>query len=269
MTSSRSATGGPPTSSANRRTAIVTGCSSGIGRATFERLARDGFAVVGCARRQEGLDEVNDSLRAAGLTVRTVQADVSDRKQVEEVVTTAVSWTGRLDVLVNNAGVYAPAPFLEMSERVWRQTLDINLTGALLCSQIAAAEMIRSGSHAGRIVSIASTNAFASEPKSADYNASKAALVSLTKSMAVDLAEHGILVTCIAPGWIDTDIDASGFVANLGEAGLRRLNPLGRLGTPEEIASVVSFLCSSASSFITGATILVDGGQLGSSPKDI
>lgn len=249
------------------RTAIVTGASKGIGRAIVQRLLADDYNIVGCARTQGAASEA-----LAGLGDRAVgiDADVSRAKDVSRVVREALDRFGGVDVLVNNAGIYHRLDFLDLTEAQWNDTLAVNLTGAFLCSQAAARAMIDSGAlerGGGRIVNIASTTGILSEQGSADYNASKAGMISLTRSLAVDLAEHGIVSSCVAPGWVDTGIDP--VLERLGPDGFKRLNPLGRVGTPAEIAHVVAMLCDPRASFCNGSVIAVDGGQGAVSPKPI
>jgi 3-oxoacyl-[acyl-carrier protein] reductase len=246
------------------RTAIVTGASKGIGLAIAERLVADGYNVVGCARTPgaaaAALEPLGD--RAAG-----VDADVSVAADVQRVVETAMDLFGALDVLVNNAGIYDRRPFLEITEAQWSEIMSVNVTGVFLLTQAAARAMIASGAAehgGGRIVNIASVAGMFSETESAAYNASKAAVISLTRSLASDLADYGIVSTCVAPGWVDTGIDP--VLATLSPAELRRLNPQGRAGTPEEIAHAVAALCDPRAGYMNGSIVTVDGGQVAASP---
>jgi len=242
------------------RTAIVTGVSKGIGKAIADRLLEEGYDVAGCSR--DG-DAAAAALAAGGEHAVGIAADVSRPDDVERLVETAVDRFGRVDVLVNNAGIYAEVDFLDLTLEQWNQTLAINLTGPMLCAQAAARRMIESGAE-GRIVNIASSTGILAEAASADYNATKAALISLTRSLAVDLAPHGIITSCVAPGWIDTGIDP--VVADLSPEASARLNPLGRTGTPEEVAHAVAALCDRRASFANGAVLSIDGGQTAVSP---
>lgn len=247
-----------------QRVAIVTGASRGIGRSIFERLAEEGFAVVGCARTEGAAEVVASALREAGFAAIGVQADVSDATDVQRVVDAAMGHYGRLDVLVNNAGIYRAVGFLDLSEADWNYTLAVNLTGSFLCARAAAKAMIASDvarDHGGRIINIASSNGIRSEGHCADYNVSKAGQIALTNSLALDLAEYGILCTTVAPGWIGTEIDAA-YHATLPPEERKRLNTLGRVGRPEEVAHAVAMLCDPRATFINAATVLVDGGQV-------
>jgi NAD(P)-dependent dehydrogenase (short-subunit alcohol dehydrogenase family) len=249
------------------RTAIVTGASQGIGRAIVERLVDDGYNVVGCARTPgataSALRDFED--RAVG-----VDADVTRAEDVQRVIDTAISRFGGVDVLVNNAGVYQRRGVLEITEAEWTETMSINVTGVLLFAQAAARAMIATGSAArggGRIVNIASVAGILSETESAPYNASKAAVISLTRSLATDLAAHGIASTCVAPGWVDTAIDP--ILATLTPEQLGRLNPQGRVGTPAEVAHAVAALCDPRAGYMNGAIVTVDGGQTAASPNPV
>jgi len=179
------------------------------------------------------------------------------------MVSGTVERFGRLDVLVNAAGIFGETRFLDLTIDAWNRTLATNLTGSFLLGQAAAKAMIETGAHAeggGRIVNIASTTGLLAENNCADYNASKAGVILLTRSMALDLAEHEIAVNCVAPGYITTEMTAD-YLASLTAGERRGLNPLGRPGDPRDIAQVVSMLCDPKTRFITGSTILVDGGQ--------
>jgi 3-oxoacyl-[acyl-carrier protein] reductase len=245
--------------SVDARTAIVTGASRGIGLAIAVRLIEDGYRVVGCARTP---GEATAALARFGDRAVGLDADVTSAEAVQRVVETATSRFGGLDVLVNNAGVYQRARFLDLTEADWTRLMSINLTGVFLFAQAAARAMIetRSGERGGgRIVNIASVAGILSDPDSASYNASKAAVISLTRSLATDLARHGIASMCIAPGWIDTDIDP--VFAELSAEQRGRLNPQRRAGTTAEVAHAVAAVCDPRSLFMNGAVITVDGGQ--------
>ncbi|MBN8867792.1 MAG: SDR family oxidoreductase [Solirubrobacterales bacterium] len=241
-------------------TAIVTGVSRGIGKAIADRLLEDGYAVVGCARRP---GEAAAALAHAGDRAVGVEADVSKAEDAKRLADTALERFGSLEVLVNNAGVYEEVDFLELTGEQWERLMSINVTGAFLCAQAAARAMIQSESE-GRIVNIASSTGLLAEPDCAHYNASKAAVISLTRSMASDLAKHGIVTTCVAPGWIDTGIDPA--LENFSDEELSRLNPLGMAGRPEDVAHAVASLCDPRAGFANGSVLSVDGGQTAVSP---
>jgi NAD(P)-dependent dehydrogenase (short-subunit alcohol dehydrogenase family) len=246
----------------DRIAAVVTGGGTGIGYACGERLARRGAGVVLCGRRMNVLAEaarrMEESATGTGRVV-AVAADVTDPAGVEAAVQECVARFGRIDVLVNSAGVWREGPFLELSSEAWDEVLAVNLRGAALISACAAKRMIAQGA-GGRIVHIASISGQIGEPGWAHYSSAKAGLISLTRTMAVELAEHGITTNAVAPGWIATDMTRDYF-EGASPASFTRLNPLGRVGTPDEVAAVVSFLALDAPGFLTGEVINVDGGQ--------
>lgn len=242
------------------RTAIVTGVSRGIGRAIAQRLLDDGYNVVGCSREPGAAAA---ALASGGERAVGVDADVSRADDVFRLVDVTMFHFNRVDVLVNNAGIYEEADFLDLTEEDWNRTMAINVTGPMLCAQRAASKMIERGTD-GRIINISSSTGLLSEARCAHYNASKAALISLTRSMAADLGPHGIVSSCVAPGWIDTGIDP--VLAELSDEENARLNPLGRTGTPDEVAHAVAALCDTRASFANGAVLSVDGGQTAVSP---
>jgi 3-oxoacyl-[acyl-carrier protein] reductase len=239
------------------KVALVTGGSKGIGYACAERLLADGFAVAICARNAEQVAVAADRLGGPG-KVLGLRSDVGDVQDCEALVPAVLEHFGRVDVLVNNAGVYSPVPFLDMTAEAWDALMDINVRGPVLVGA-AAGRVMRDQGDGGRIVNIASTNGQLSEAEFAHYNASKAALISLTKSMSVELAAFGILVNAVAPGWVLTPLSEP-FVATLTEDSLGRISPLKRVGRSAEVAAAVSFLCSPDASYITGVTVNVDGG---------
>ncbi len=245
------------------RVALVTGGSKGIGYACAERLLADGYAVAFCARQQAEIEAAASRLGEAASRpgradrVLGLRADVGSVDDCAGLVAAVTERFGRIDVLVNNAGVYAPVPFLDFTAASWDALMDINLRGPVLISGLAARSMREVGG--GRIVHIASTNGQLSEAEFAHYNASKAAIISLTKSMAVELAALGILVNAVAPGWVLTPLSEP-FVATLDAEALGRISPLRRVGSAAEVAGAVSFLCGPDASYVTGITLNVDGG---------
>jgi NAD(P)-dependent dehydrogenase (short-subunit alcohol dehydrogenase family) len=247
----------------------VTGLSRGIGSAIAERLARDGLAVVGCSRTLRTTEAAALELRRQGLDVIGVEADVSNESDVARLVNTTVERFGRLDVAVNAAGLLAEASFLDLTLEAWNRTIATNLTGSFLFGQAAAKAMIATDARShggGRIVNVASTTGLLAENDCADYNVSKAGVILLTRSMALDLAPYEIAVNCVAPGYITTEMTAA-YVASLSADERRGLNPLGRAGDPRDVAQVVSMLCDVETRFVTGSTLLVDGGQSAVSPR--
>jgi 3-oxoacyl-[acyl-carrier protein] reductase len=238
------------------KVALVTGGSKGIGFACAERLLADGFRVAICARNADEVSaaagKLGDPDQVAGL-----RGDVGSVDDCNALVPAVLERFGRIDALVNNAGVYSPVPFLDFTADTWDALMDINVRGPVLLGVAAGRAMRDQGG--GRIVNIASTNGQLSEAEFAHYNASKAAIISLTKSMSVELAPFGILVNTVAPGWVLTPLTEP-YVASLSEDSLGRISPLRRVGQAAEVAAAVSFLCGSGATYITGTTVNVDGG---------
>jgi 3-oxoacyl-[acyl-carrier protein] reductase len=233
---------------------LVTGAGDGIGRAIAERFGAEGAKVVVTDIDAEPARRVAEAIVEQGGAARALQLDVREPAQAEAAVALAVTRFGRLDVLVNNAGITDKCPFLETSLELWHRVLAVNLTGTFVCGQAAARAMVGQGS--GRIVNIASTSGLRGGQARAAYGASKAAIVNLTETMAIELAPHGILVNALAPGPIETRATA-GMV--LGPALLPRL-ALKRMGAPSEVAAAALFLASDDCSFTTGHVLTVDGG---------
>jgi 3-oxoacyl-[acyl-carrier protein] reductase len=240
------------------RVALVTGASRGIGAATAERLARDGFDVaVNYLSRKDGALRTVNLIEAAGRRGVAVQADVSKPPDVRRMVAETVAGLGRLDVLVNNAGVYERAVFDATSEGEWDQRIAANLSSFFYAAKAVVPEMRKVGG--GRIISITSQLAYRGTSHGADYVAAKAGVVGLTKALALELAKDKILVNAVAPGSIETDILAG----DTPEERARRLRtiPLGRVGLPAEIAAAVAFLASPDAAYITGQVLHVNGGS--------
>jgi meso-butanediol dehydrogenase / (S,S)-butanediol dehydrogenase / diacetyl reductase len=232
--------------------ALVTGGGTGIGAATARRFGEEGAAVVVTGRRPEPLEAL---ARETGAVV--VQGDVADASHVAEAVATAIDRFGRLDVLVNNAGIGGPD---------WQRVIDVNLTGARLTSEAALPHLVE---HRGSIVNVSSVSAFVAHGGGAAYNTSKAGLVMLTKSLALDYGPQGVRVNAVCPGWVRTEMGdrsmdklaaARAITRDEAYARTARHVPLGRAGRPEEIAAACLFLASNEASFVTGATLVVDGG---------
>jgi NAD(P)-dependent dehydrogenase (short-subunit alcohol dehydrogenase family) len=242
------------------KTVIVTGASQGIGKAIAERFASEGAEVLLTGRRQEMLDSVVGEIRAAGGIAWAFRADVSDAADVDASVAAAVERWGRIDVLVNNAGVGEEVPFLEIGLDSWDRVLGTNLRGAFLMSQAVAREQVRAGS--GSIVHIASIDGSGGDGPYASYNASKAGLLGLNRTMALELAEHGIRVNCVSPGFTHTEMTESAVPAELMEYLTTRFArvPMRRLVKTAEIAAAVAFLASDDASAITGVDLTVDCG---------
>jgi glucose 1-dehydrogenase len=235
---------------------VVTGAGSGMGRATALRLAAKGARVVAADVNEAGLAEV---VRAAEGVVRPEVADVADRAAVDALVGAAVEAFGRIEGMVANAGVGLGKSFLDTSEEELDAVFDVNLKGVFFCGQAAARAMVAAGG-GGRIVNVASTYAEVTAPDRAAYSASKGAVRMLTKAMALDLAPHGITVNAVGPGWIRTGMNPLDDPDRVRE--LEETIPLGRIGTPEDVAGVIEFLLSDAASYVTGTTTFVDGGWI-------
>ncbi len=242
---------------------IVTGAGSGIGRAIAVRLAEEGGKVLCVDRVLESALETAQGIARAGHVAEAFQADVSDPKQVQGFVDAALERWGRLDVLVNNAGVNIPGVLHEVSDETIDLTLNVNVKGAIYGCRAALIPMLEQGS--GSIVNISSVNGMVSEPFLSVYSASKGAVVMLTKGVALDYAQQGIRCNCICPGWVDTPINYA-HAAMLGGlekiyANISSFQPIGRPGQPREIAHLALFLASDEASFMTGSIIAADGGM--------
>jgi len=240
------------------KVAVVTGASRGIGRAIALEMAREGAdVVINYARSEEKANEVARGVEALGRKALVVQADVSNPGEVEAMRKQVIKDTGGVGILVNNAGVHHHLKSWEMDEAEWRRVLGVNLDGVFLCSKAFSPEMRQK--KWGRIINISSIIALIGTDHEAHYGASKAAVLGLTKSLALELAGYNITVNAIAPGLIETDMTA-GATAEERKKSLE-LIPLGRIGRPVDIANAAVFLASDRASFITGQTIHVNGGE--------
>jgi NAD(P)-dependent dehydrogenase (short-subunit alcohol dehydrogenase family) len=248
-----------------RNVALIVGGGTGIGLATAERLLRRGCAVALSGRREPVLVEAAEHLRSSidGAEVETVAADGGSEADAQEMIEVTVEAFGALNMLVNCAGIYEPVHFLALEEDSWRRTMSTTLDAQLYPSVAAAKVMADAGG--GRIILISSINSPLSEPESTHYSAAKAAVSSLARSIAVDLADRGIQANAVAPGWVHTAM-VDDFVKQASPESLRRLNVVGRVGLPDEVANVIEYLALDAPTYLTGTTVFVDGGQTAMAP---
>jgi NAD(P)-dependent dehydrogenase (short-subunit alcohol dehydrogenase family) len=239
----------------DQKVAIITGAARGIGFGIATCLARAGMKIVIADMNGPAAEAAAQTLDGLGLA-----CDITDRAQVEAVVQTAIARFGRIDVLVNNAGICPFVDIMAMDEAMFKRTLDVNLTGAFHCTQLVAKEMMARGIK-GRIVFITSLAVNVSAASQGDYAASKAGLHMLMKSFAIALGPHGITCNGVAPGMILTDMTRSHWEQPQNAAFLQTRVPIGRIGTPEDIGHAVALLCSDEADYISGVGLIVDGGH--------
>ncbi len=251
---------GIPNLSLEGQVAIVTGGGTGIGRAIALEFAKAGADVVVASRRLSILEEVGREVTALGKRSLAVQADISQKADVDNMVQRAMDEFGGIDILVNDAAILTATPLLELSEDDWDKNIDINLKGYYLCCQAVGKGMVER--RKGSIINVASTGGLRVGPNSTVYSTAKAGVIMLTRGMARELASHNVRVNTIAPGMVRTEMskdlwsDPERLKQKIASI------PLGRIAEPSDIGSVALFLASDASSYMTGSTLVVDGGML-------
>jgi len=241
------------------KNALVTGGSRGIGKAIALELARQGANVAVTANSSlAGAESVADEIRALGRNAVAAQCNIADSGQVEKLISQVLTSLGSLDIVVNNAGVTKDALVLRMSEEDWDTVLDTNLKGTFLVTRAALKPMIKQ--RQGKIVNITSVIGLIANPGQANYSASKAGIIGFTRTIAKEVASRNIQANCVAPGFIETAMTDA--LSQEQRDNIIKQIPANRLGSPEDIANVVAFLCSPSASYITGQTITVDGGMI-------
>ena len=241
------------------KVAVVTGASSGLGVTFAEALAEGGANLILAARRIEKLNEVAVQMRKLGVKAMPFQCDVSKQEEVQALVNTTIKNFGKLDIIVNNAGVAAMGPSTEMPVEEWNRVVSVNLTGVFLCARTAAKQMIKQGS--GKVINIASIyGAVGDVFPAAPYYATKGAVINLTRDLAVEWAPFKVNVNAIAPGFFPSEMTEVIFRESRYTEYITKQTPLGRIGKPDDLKGAVLFLASPASDFVTGQTIFVDGG---------
>jgi dihydroanticapsin dehydrogenase len=245
------------------RVAIVTGAASGIGEASAIRLAEEGAAVICADLNAEGAAQTAATITAAGGLALGYTIDISESAQCDAIVAKAVETYGSIDILVNNAGVNLPGVFHEVTNATIEKTLSVNVMGAMFLTRAALPHMLKNSR--GSIVNMSSVNGLVSEPFLSVYSASKGAIVMFTRGIALDYAKTGIRCNAICPGWVDTPINHAhakmlGGLDHVYKT-IDSFQPIGRPGTPREIANLVLFLASDEASFMTGSIVSADGGM--------
>jgi len=241
------------------KTAIVTGGSMGIGRGIADGLAQAGADIVICARKLDLCERACSEIEKKGIRSLAVRCDVSNPQEVEDMICATIKKFGRVDILVNNAGITGSAKAVtDMSDQEWHETLAINLTGTFLCSRKAAQEMIKQNS--GKIINIASVGSFKPLPHSGDYSASKGGMLMLTRVMALELIRHNIQVNAICPGYFMTEMNPE-YRDRIAKQAKKRV-PIGRIGDVKELQGLAVLLASSASDYMVGSAVVIDGGVI-------
>ena len=243
------------------KVAIVTGGYHGIGRGIAEGLAEAGADIVVCARNYDRCVEACADIEKMGVKALPIRCDIRKTEDVEDLVTQTVQKMGKVNILVNNAGVGgSEKPILEMSDEDWDDVIKIDLRGAFICSRAAVKEMIKQGG--GKIINVASIMAFITTANMSAYSASKGGMVQLTNVMALEFVKYNIQVNALCPGYFLTPMNRKWFESETGKKIIQKNIPMGRLGKCEELKGTAIYLASSASDFMTGSCIVIDGGQM-------
>ncbi len=242
--------------------AVITGAAGGIGKGCATQLAADGYAVVIADLRGKAAQATAETFTTQGWPVLAVQVDITDPDACAAMITRAVETFGRVDVLVNSAGISRPEPSLDVSPESWRRMIEVQLNGVFFASQAAGRQMVKQG-WGGCMVNISSINAEAAFPMRTAYSCAKAGVNMMTKTLAIEWAQYGIRVNAVGPCHTETDMTVENIRRGVVSVDvLKKRIPLGRLAKVEDVANAVSFLCSPKAAFITGHVLYVDGGYL-------